>query len=139
MSVTHVRDNIFSFSIYTVTVAYDILARDTTTFIGIDNIKSNTIIVKRGSTAQNKIEDLGEGHFKYVIYVNDVHSGIKLLAEGVGDYLLCDEIASKSFSQLKTNNNIATYQSNLPTLDFCYSSYDKELINNINSAIGKVK
>lgn len=139
MSVTPLPNSNYKFSIPYVSLSYDILAIDTIQFNGIENMQSNTIIVQRGSSAQNKLEEFGEENFKYVIYVNDIHAGIKLLAEGVGDYLLCDEIASKTFSQLKTTNNIATYQSNLPTLDFCYASTNEDLINNINMAIGKVK
>ena len=139
MTITSVQNNQYVYSLPYAFLTYDILTRDTIGFNGIESLKNKAVIVKRGSTSQNRLEELGENYFSYIIYVNDTHSGIKLLKEGVGDYLVCEEIASKNLSQLKASNNISTYQSNFSPLEVCFVSKDGTLINEINNALGKIK
>ena len=118
------------------TINYDVLVRDTMHFNDFSDFNNKTIIIKRNSSVQKKIEKLENEQFKNILYVNTVDIGIKLLAEGTGDYLICDEVSSRQLSKLKINNNIASYKSSIPPLKVVFVSKDEALINDINNALG---
>ena len=118
---------------------FNILSRQDQNYHGPHDLARKEILVKRGSSSQNELMKLGRNYFNNLIYVSDVHMGIKLLHEGIADYMICDEVAAKNFHNAILANKLVKYDSGFAPLELHFASENKQLISDLNVALLKLK
>ena len=118
---------------------FDIIRHKDSVYSKSANIYNKELIVRRWSHEHRKLRNIGEDKFKKIVTVNDTYSGIKLLGSGHCDYLICESNESDLHDKMKSEYNLISSKSNIPTLDYYYLSANKKLIDSINLRLNSFK
>ena len=129
-SVAYKRNHYFSTPYYMVN--YLVISRGDNLFGGLKDLISKDIIVQKNSEAERRMSTLKDGYISNLIKVQTVPSGIKMLKEGVGDFMVIDDHVIESFRRSIKNNDLHISLSNFDPLNISVASNNGELIRRIN-------
>ena len=129
-SVAYKRNHYFS-TPYSM-VNYLVISRGDNLFGGLKDLISKDIIVQKNSEAERRMSTLKDGYISNLIKVQTVPSGIKMLKEGVGDFMVIDDHVIESFRRSIKNNDLHISLSNFDPLNISVASNNGELIRRIN-------
>ena len=131
--------NFFNYSSSYNSIKFEILARQDSLYNGIHDLAKKEIIVKRGSASYAELMSMGRNYYNNIIFVQDIHTGVKLLHEGIADYMLCDNISTNTFNNIIYLNNLKRFDSGFDPLELYFLTPDKTITSAINVALLKLK
>ena len=116
-------------------IEYFIVSRPDLPYTGLRDLSGKDIIVLRGSTAYKSLSTIGTVHVGNIIETINIPMAIKLMAEGMADYMVIDDHTLRSFRHSIANNKLQLSLSNFEPLRLAMASSDAELIRLINNKI----
>ena len=120
-------------------IHYYIISSNDKPFIGLKDLEGKTVIARKGSSAERKITALSDNYINKIISVLSLPIGLKMLTEGVADYLILDDYSLQNCRRYISSLDLHVAPSNLDPLNISIASNDGELIRKVNSAIMDMK
>lgn len=117
---------------------YDILCRKGGEYKGPADLLNKNVIIRQDTHIYEKLALLGADNLNHIILVENIYDGIKMLSEGIRDYLICDANLSLALNQQKALDNLVSYNSGFSDVKACYVGKDLDLMMAINRTMIKM-
>ncbi len=116
-------------------INYNIISTKKRKFFGLKDLTDKTVVVRKGSTSENKIKSIKDSSLINVIDVSTEPIGIRMVADNEADYMVIGSHTLNNYKRYIDNYDLKISNSNFEPLRLSIASRDGVLISNINNVI----
>ncbi|MGL5683812.1 MAG: transporter substrate-binding domain-containing protein, partial [Marinifilaceae bacterium] len=116
-----------------------IISKKGAVFKEINDIMGKKLIIPKNCLFKERLSYFNSNHVEEISPVLFTSLGIKMVADGKVDYMLIDDLALHEFLDNIEKYNLVLSPLEGNTFDLCFSSENKELIEEVNGAIQELK